>query len=171
MPKKNVDYSKTLIYKIVCKDISITDCYVGNTTNFTQRKRGHKSICNNEKDKKYNLSIYQFIRENGGWDNFDMIEIEKYPCNDANEAKKQERFFIELYNAKLNTRLPSRTKKQYHEDNKQIENVKCKIYYDKNKEMINRKMLCECGCEVNSNHKKRHERSKKHIDFLKLKPD
>ena len=38
MPKENIDYSKTIIYKIVCKDINIKDCYVGSTTNFTNRK-------------------------------------------------------------------------------------------------------------------------------------
>jgi predicted GIY-YIG superfamily endonuclease len=30
------------MYKIVCKDLSITDVYVGSTTNFTNRKRDHK---------------------------------------------------------------------------------------------------------------------------------
>jgi hypothetical protein len=27
--------------------------------------------------KRYNLKLYQIIRANGGWDNWDMIEIEK----------------------------------------------------------------------------------------------
>ena len=34
MPKSNCDYSRTVIYKIVCNDLSITDCYVGHTTEF-----------------------------------------------------------------------------------------------------------------------------------------
>ena len=32
MPRKVVDYSKTVIYKIVCKDLNITELYVGHTT-------------------------------------------------------------------------------------------------------------------------------------------
>ena len=36
------------IYKIVCNDLSITDCYVGHTTDFVKRKCNHKIICNNE---------------------------------------------------------------------------------------------------------------------------
>jgi len=32
MPRTPVDYSKTIIYKIVCKDLSIVDLYVGHTT-------------------------------------------------------------------------------------------------------------------------------------------
>jgi hypothetical protein len=85
MPKTNINYSNTIIYKLCCKDLSITDIYVGHTTDMRKRKWGHKSNCNNEKIKNYNLNVYQFIRNNGGWDNWEMIEIEKYPCNDRNE--------------------------------------------------------------------------------------
>ena len=45
MPRKPIDYSKTISYKIVCNDLSITDCYVGHTTDFTKRKSHHKSDC------------------------------------------------------------------------------------------------------------------------------
>ncbi len=38
MPKKIIDFSKTIIYKIVCNDLNITDVYVGRTTNFINRK-------------------------------------------------------------------------------------------------------------------------------------
>jgi len=34
MPKINIDYSNTLIYKITCKDLLINEVYVGHTTNF-----------------------------------------------------------------------------------------------------------------------------------------
>ena len=53
-----VDYSNTIIYKIYCKDECITDIYVGHTTNFIQRKSGHKAACNNEKN---DLKIYKII--------------------------------------------------------------------------------------------------------------
>ena len=73
MPKGKIDYSKTIIYKLCCKDVNITDEYVGGTTNFYGRKGNHKGKCNNS-----NTRVYKFIRENGGWDNWEMIEIEKY---------------------------------------------------------------------------------------------
>ena len=38
MPRKETDYSKTVIYKIVCNDLTITDIYVGHTTDFVVRK-------------------------------------------------------------------------------------------------------------------------------------
>ena len=107
MPKVNVDYSKTIIYKLVCNDLNITECYVGSTTNFTQRKSEHKKNCINPNSKEHNCKKYCFIRDNGGWSNWQMVEIEKYPCNDKNEATKRERYYFELLNASLNTQNPN----------------------------------------------------------------
>ena len=59
MPKLPIDYSKTIIYKIVCNDTNITDCYVGHTTDFTRRKQLHKNDCNNPNGKNI---IIKFIR-------------------------------------------------------------------------------------------------------------
>ena len=106
MPIKPVDYSKTVIYKLVCNDLEITDIYVGSTTNFRNRKNQHKTNCNNEKGKKYKVKVYQTIRENGGWEKYSMIEIEKYPCKDKNEALARERHWLEELKAKLNVRSP-----------------------------------------------------------------
>ena len=41
MPRKEIDYSNTHFYKIVCKDLNIKDCYVGHTTNFKNKKYEH----------------------------------------------------------------------------------------------------------------------------------
>ena len=38
----------------------------------------------------------------GGWENWDLIEIEKYPCRDSKEAHGRVRFYIETLNANLN---------------------------------------------------------------------
>ena len=47
MVKNNLDYSNTIIYKITCNDTNVSDLYVGHTTNFIERKRGHKYSCVN----------------------------------------------------------------------------------------------------------------------------
>jgi len=136
MPKKEINYQNTIIYKIVCKDLNIKDLYVGSTTNFTQRKRSHKDTCNFSHQQNYNIYVYKFIRGNGGWDNWDMIEVEKYPCNDRNEKDKRERYWIEELKATLNKVIPSRTKKEYREYNKEEIVVKKKEYYEENKKKI-----------------------------------
>jgi len=138
MPRKAIDYSNTIIYKLCCNNPNITDVYVGHTTDFTNRKRQHKQNCNNE--KSYNFYVYQFIREHGGWTNWSMIEIEKICCIDANDARKNERRNLELLGATLNMVIPSRTQKEtdkiYYDNNVEKEQIRHKIYYDNNVEKI-----------------------------------
>ena len=111
MPKREIDYSKLIIYKIVCNDDNITDCYVGQTTNFSNRKWGHKNDCNNAISEHYNVPLYQFIRLNGGWDNFSMLIIEHYPCESKEEALKREQYWVKLLKATLNTKGPVKNHK------------------------------------------------------------
>jgi hypothetical protein len=96
-----------------------------------RRKSEHKSYCNNEKHRSYNVYVYQFIRENGGWDNWDMIEVERYNAIDGNDARKRERYWFEELKATLNIETPNRTKKEYNEYYKE---KKAKEYREKNKE-------------------------------------
>ena len=110
MPKKIVDYSNTIIYKIYCKDECITDIYVGHTTNFIQRKSTHKVACNNQNN---DFKIYKIIRENGGWTNWDMIEIAKYNCKDSTEARIKENEHYNQLKATLNSCPPYVDKNNY----------------------------------------------------------
>ena len=106
MQKANADYSNTLFYKISCKDTNITDIYIGQTTNFVQRKSGHKQGCNNPKYANYNLKLYNVIRQHGGWDNWRMDIIAYHECKDQYEARKKEQEYFILYNATLNSIEP-----------------------------------------------------------------
>lgn len=132
MPLTPIKYENGLIYKIVCNDPNITDCYVGSTTNIVKRRQQHKCNCNNEKSRDYNYYVYQFIRDNGGWDNWSLVLIESFSCNNKLELEKRERFFIEDLKATLNKVIPTRTEKEYREDNKE----KKKEYREENKEKI-----------------------------------
>jgi hypothetical protein len=109
MPKQYIDYSNTVIYKIICKDLNVNDVYVGHTTNLQKRKYQHKIRCKNN-----NLRLYKFIREHGGWDNWDMIEIAKYNLKDATEARMKEQEHYDLLKAKLNCLPPYKEKKSIH---------------------------------------------------------
>lgn len=142
MPRKIINYTNTIIYKIVCNDLNIKDLYVGSTTDFTNRKYNHKSNCNNEKSKNYNLKIYTFIRNNGGWFNWSMIEIEKWPCMDGNEAQSRERYWYDILNSKLNTNIPFKTIEEYEEKCKQENKdkyIKNKDYYKEYQKEYNEK--------------------------------
>jgi hypothetical protein len=154
MPKTSIDFSKTKIYKIVCKDVSIPDLYVGHTTNLIKRRGSHKDACCKEHNKQYNQYKYQFIRENGGWDNFEIVLIEDFPCDNVEEATRRERYWVENLNASLNKQIPSRTqveytetrkehfkeyKHQYYLENKERLTEKNKNYHQENKEEIKQK--------------------------------
>jgi hypothetical protein len=106
MPKTEIDYSNTVIYKITCKDPLVTDVYVGHTTNFVQRKHGHKQSCINEKSCNYNCKLYKAIRANGGWDNWVMEIVAFFNCNDHYEARIKEQEYFTSLNATLNSLEP-----------------------------------------------------------------
>ena len=171
-------YENSIIYKLChCNDLENENIYIGSTTNFRTRKNQHKNRCNNIKDGYYNLTVYQFIRDNGGWDEWQMIPIEVFPCNYKKELEAKERYHIELLKSKLNKKIPGRTKKEYYEDNKEhLNNIKKKYqkeynkdYYEVNKEILNEKakekVICEhCGFKSRKNHLTRHQKSKKCLE-------
>ena len=139
MPKLPTDYSKCVIYKITCLDKTIEYIYVGSTTNFTQRKRHHKSNCNNENNKElYNLKLYTTIRENGGWLNWTMVQIEEFSCNNKRESECREEYWRVELNAQLNMKKAfgaetiKETKREWYQENKD----KIKKQIDDNKDVI-----------------------------------
>ena len=108
MPKLEIDYSNTIIYKITCKDESIKEVYVGHTTNFVQRKHLHKNCSYNISNK---LKLYETIRKYGGWNNWTMEIISFFNCLDNYEARKKEQEYFESLNATLNSIEPFPKKK------------------------------------------------------------
>lgn len=173
MPKLPTDYSKTVIYIIKCKDDNILEEYIGSTTNFKQRKREHKSRCYNEKIKLFNSLKYQFIRDNGGWNNWSMIELEKYSCNDKREAEKREEEIRIDRKAKLNMRKAFSSEinkeyiKKYYEEHKEHYKELSKKYREENKEDIkeyNKNYYEENKDRILEHHKKYRE---EHTEYFK----
>jgi hypothetical protein len=151
MPKTDMDYNKIIMYKIVCNDLSIPYTYVGHTTNFIKRKHKHKYSCITQTNQHYNYLLYQTIRENGGWNNWSMIEIEKYPCNDKNEALARERYWIESLKSTLNKVIPTRTYQEWREENKEHIAEYKKGHNEANKE------------HITEYHKEHYETNKEHL--------
>ena len=158
MPRAATDYSKTNIYKIVCNDLNIKECYVGHTINMTKRKCKHKKACNNEIDRAHHFKIYKIIRENGGWENWDMVLVEKFPCKDKFEACKRERELYEELDAKLNTFRPYRT----HAEHKENLNQNQKKYNQINKKRIAEKKKEKVECKYCSKLLSNHNMSRHH---------
>jgi len=180
MPKVPTDYTKTIIYKLVHKeDFDNANIYIGSTTNFRQRKGAHKNCCNNENDKKYNQKNYQSIRNNGGWNEWNMIEIEKYPCNDKREAETKEESWRIHFNAVLNSKAccsltnnKTEYNKKYSENNKQKITEYSKDYRDNNKEKIvekDKKYRDNNKVKIAENNKKYRDNNKeKYKEYAQL---
>ncbi len=189
MPRLPIDYAKNFNYKIVCKDLTITDSYAGSSTNWPKRKNSHKTSCHNEKSKKYNLKVYQFIRAHGGWKNWEMILIEYFPCKTQPESARRERYWTEKIKATLNCNVQGRTKPEYYQDNKEQKAEQNAVYYVDHKEQIAQqqaeyyeanketmlakkavKFTCVCGCIMPKSSKYQHLKSKKHLLYMTTHP-
>ena len=136
MPKIDIDYSNTIIYKIICKDSSLKEVYVGHTTNFVQRKHNHKQNCINEKSSNYGYKLYKIIRENGGWNNWKMEIINFVNCKDQYEAKKKEQEYFNLLNGTIEPspnfqNSTNSTKDKEQVKNKTIENIRTEFICEK----------------------------------------
>ena len=186
MPRTAIDYSKTIIYKIVCNDSNVKDVYVGGTTNFRARKTKHKSCCTTKKTYK----IYQIIRDNKGWENWTMLEIEKFPCKNKNESRTRELYWYEQLKPTLNTILPigndtekrkeyltkwreehAEEIKEYHAnnyiENKEQIDARNKQYREENEEkekLRQAKYREEHAEEIKSKNAKKYEENKEQIN-------
>ena len=141
MPKNQINYENIVIYKIVCKDLTVKDSYVGSTTSLTKRRSSHRRSCCDSSDPAYNQKKYEIMRQNGGWENWEMIEIEKFPCKDGEEARSRERYWFETLQSNLNDRLPQRSHEEkveynnnYMKDNKATLKEKRAVYMEKIKD-------------------------------------
>ena len=165
MPKTDIDYSNTIIYKITCNDESISDVYVGHTTNFVQRKHAHKISCTNIKSSNYNCRLYNVIRNNGGWDNWKMEIINFFNCKDHYEARKKEQEYFMLLKATLNSIEPLPAPAPKHKEVTPEEvTPKYEEKNEKNEKNEKKNIYCDV-CHVKFNTEKlleEHNDTKKH---------
>lgn len=119
------------IYKLECKNPKIMPFYIGSTSNLYQRCAGHKTACNNKRNKKYNNYLYEFIREFGGFEGWRIVPLWRGKGN-FQFQKEIEKKFIDTYQPKLNTNVIGRTLSQWRIDNKEKINLWCRNHRVKN---------------------------------------
>ena len=187
------DYKNSVIYRIYCKNPDITDCYIGSSKCFEDRFYTHKSMCNTKHNKHHNLYLYQFIRENGGWDNFDREVLEYYPCNNNEELTLKEQEYITKFKPKLNinnafTSEEVKIKQKIKKYKKYRESEKCKETERKYTEKLmndperhqkklknmrewgKKPKFCDlCNFWTTNNMWCHHKKSKEHLNNLKDK--
>ncbi len=163
MPRKVIDYSKGLIYKIVCKDLEVKDVYVGSTTDLCRRRAEHKKHCCHTPCKRCSLHVYDFIRAHFGWENWDVIFVEAFPCSTNDQLHARERHWIEQLGATLNTNIPTRTKEEWVRDNSEYVASWHHQYYEENKERLteNQKRYYDANKEQYAIYKHEHYEANK----------
>ena len=168
MPK--ADYAKCKFYRIICRDPTVLESYVGHTCGEAQRRQQHKKNCNNERSKGYNRRVYRFIREHGGWDNWQLLVHEHLAVNGKIAATLRERFWFEHYQATLNKNVPGRTKVEWQATNyvEKREHFRQRNteYYTANQAHLITKHACSCGGKYTTQKKAQHNRTKIHTAWL-----
>ena len=126
-----IDYTHSKIYKII--DNTNGNIYIGSTTQSLSQRLGHhtrhyKRYCNG---KCGYMSSFDIIKNMS----YEIILIEEVNCNNKEQLHKIEREHIEA-NECVNLNIPSRTKKEYKEANKDTIKEYHKEYNDLNRDKI-----------------------------------
>ena len=162
-----VNYQLGKIYKIVC---NISDeCYIGSLCQPTLAMRLTKHVASYKRwklGKESKVTSYDIIDRG----DYKIYLIESFPCNSKDELISREGYIIRQYRMDhncVNFTTPGRTKKQWNEEH--IEKLKRqgKEYKELHKEQYSRKVHCVCGSSICAGNKAKHERTKKHQDYLK----
>ncbi len=154
------NYRNGKIYKIVSHQSN--QCYVGSTqlkylsSRLAIHKQEYKKWLNG---KAHNTTSFEILK----YDDAKIILLESFPCNSKDELTARERHYIEQLNC-VNQVIPTRTRKEYYDDNKSEINNKKK-----------KKIECPvCQYTVNKGDLARHNKSAKHnnnlIDYVPDKP-
>ena len=157
------------VYKLFCKDTDITDEYVGSCKDICVRIHNHKSTT---KTKRKSCAIHNFIRDNGGWDNWDYKILEL--C-DENDLRTKEQEYMDLLKPSLNSRKAIGNKKEYNREwgsnHKEYYARKTADYKKRNPDKVkayySKKVICDkCGLELTQGSLNRHNKRKHNSIFL-----
>ena len=191
-----VKYENGKIYKIE-SNIGDMVYYGSTTKSYlSQRMDTHRASYKTWlKGKCSHVRVYDLF-EAYGIENCQIVLIESCPCESKDELTAREAHYIKTKDC-VNKNIPGRTlkewreanvehlkkyKQEYHETNaehikehlkewREANKEKSKEYNKKyreaNKEKEKIKYNCECGSSCRIFEKARHERTKKHQDFLK----
>ena len=92
----------TTFYKLRHQSNNNLECYVGSTNDFMARKRGHRSVCHNPIRPEYNYKLYQYIRANGGYDQWIYELLDQVEEMTKREKLLKEKDLIQEHGATLN---------------------------------------------------------------------
>ncbi len=137
-----IDYKNGKIYRLVCNTTG--DQYIGSTTqSLSQRLGGHKTAYKQFLAGKIpQQTTSNSILSNN---NFEMILIEDFACENKNQLERRERYYIETVQC-VNKIKPAQTKEElqkqkqtYHQEHKEYIQKQKQAYWQENKEDIQKR--------------------------------
>jgi hypothetical protein len=153
-------------------DLGIDDCYIELIENYP---------CNNKEELRKREGELQRLHK----DNIVNIRIEGRKHKEYYEDNKERIAIKDKNYCENNKERIAIRDKNYYENNKDIILEKDKIYYENNKDIILEKkknyyennkdiisekhkvnFTCECGSTLRNGDKSRHQKTKKHLDFI-----
>lgn len=78
------------IYILYCKNLSVKDEYVGKSVDIYSRIHNHKSDCNSEVKKKSDTRLYNFMRQHGGFKEWEFSVLELCPRHITDKKEMSE---------------------------------------------------------------------------------
>jgi len=187
-----VDYSKAKIYKII-NDVN-DEIYVGSTVlTLSQRMAHHKEKSVRYPDRKLYKFISnnggwchfkiiliedypcerrdQMVQREQYYKDFLKATLNDFNCYGLDKNRRHDTVirYRKQYN-EINKEALKEYMEKYYESNKENIKQSRNQYYnsniDKIKEYRGKVHICVCGKEYTNNHKKRHEQTKRHQDFI-----
>jgi hypothetical protein len=151
------NYNESRIYKIYCTLSTINEFYIGSSAEYEKRCILHKSNVTNINSPMYGYKLYNYIRNNGGWNNFTVEVLEKYPCKNRKELNIREEWWKQQEQPTLNERKAHRTEEDLKDYTSQ--------YYKVNKTHIranaNQVIQCSnCDKTYTKENKTHHQKTK-----------
>ena len=152
----------------IIKSPNTEKVYIGSTIkNIQCRLRQHLSDYTRYKNNKYQyITSFDILEHEGAY-----IELLlDYPCNDKYELYKKEGELIRETENTVNRCVAGRTYAEYYADNVETIKQRSRDYYKDNVERIkaerNQKNICPCGGRYTKRNRARHNKTKRHINYI-----
>lgn len=128
------NYQHGKIYKLL--DDFNDLLYIGSTCRtLNKRKIDHRSLFKSGNKKR----LYEYLRTiQKNIDNCNLILLESYPCESKYDLHKRERHYIDTLHPKCNIQIPTRTKREWDNDNRLRRRIYKRLWERRNKTRRNR---------------------------------
>lgn len=84
-----VNYQNSVIYMICCDDLNVRKFFMMYTTNVQNTSCLFKANCIHNYAQSYYSPMYRYIRNHGGYENWSIVIVEEFPCDDLIDLRER----------------------------------------------------------------------------------